>query len=206
MERDLSKIAAYSAALVQEDWALSRHWGKRPFWYSAGRYPPPQFHWPRSRRTPQRKSEKPAEEFAPRAAKNVAKITRDTLNAIAFPTFVADLIKGTYFASAGDYPADGGFWQTASNVAQTVDEFMAANISENRARFSVSSYPSQLLKSTLSGDGPIVKHKRMAPDSVDFKSTFGLSEDVIRTSRKRSWFPPQGVNLGRTGIRCWPRW
>lgn len=179
MERDLSKIAAYSAALVQEDWALSRQLGQTPVLVQRRTLPAAAVPLARAAAGPAKEKEKPAEEFAPRAAKNVAKITRDTLNAIAFPTFVADLIKGTYFAIVqATIQQMEAFGKLLSNVAQTVDEFMAANISENQARdFLVSSYPSQFEIDT-SGDGPIVKHKSNAPDSVDFKSTFGLSEDV----------------------------
>ena len=99
------------------------------------------------------------------------------------------------------------FGKLLSNVAQTVDEFMASNISENQARdFLVSSYPSQFEIDT-GGDGPIVKHEIEC-------SRFGRFQEHIRpvgrcgsaTSRKRSWFPPRGVNWRRTGIRCWPRW
>src|SRR5205085_547266 len=88
--------------------------------------------------------EKPADEFSPRAAGNVARITRDTLNAIAFPTFVADLIKGTYFAIVqATLQQMEAFGRLLANVAQTVDEFMAANVTENQARdYLVSSFPS----------------------------------------------------------------
>ena len=39
-----------------------------------------------------------ANDFQPQAAGQIAKITEQTLKAIAFPTFVADLIRGTFDA------------------------------------------------------------------------------------------------------------
>jgi hypothetical protein len=190
MERDLSKIAAYSAALVQEDWALSKQLGQKPVLVQRTSVPSTaaEVSRPRSREPlaraaagPQRKEpEKPPEEFSPRAAKNVAKVTRDTLNAIAFPTFVADLIKGTYFAIVqATIQQMEAFGKLLANVAQTVDEFMTSNISENQARdFLVSSYPSHF-KIEAGEDGARVKVRPNAPDSKpDFKAAFGLDEDV----------------------------
>jgi len=192
MERDLSKIAAYSAALVQEDWALSKQLGQTPVLVQRTTVPATsaEVSRPRSREPlaraaagpPRRdqEKEKPPEEFSPRAAKNVAKVTRDTLNAIAFPTFVADLIKGTYFAIVqATIQQMEAFGKLLANVAQTVDEFMTSNITENQGRdFLVSSYPSHFQIET-SEDGARVKARPNAPDSKpDFKAAFGLDDDV----------------------------
>jgi len=190
MEKNLSKIAAYSAALVQEDWALSKQLGQKPVLLrrksvpaeAAAVSPSPRSRVPlaRAAAAPQKEKEKPAEEFSPRAATNVAKLTRDTLNAISFPSFVADLIKGTYFAIVqATIQQMEAFGKLLANVAQTVDEFMASNITENQARdFLVSSFPSHFQIET-SGDGARVKTRPNAPDSApDFKSIFNLSEDV----------------------------
>jgi hypothetical protein len=179
MEDNLAKIAAYSAALVQEDWALSKQLGQKPMLrtrtsapLAAAQAAPGQ-----NQKAP---PPPPAEEFSPRAAKNVAQITRDTLNAIAFPTFVADLIKGTYFAIIGaNYAQIEQFSSLLANVAKTVDEFMADNISENQARdYLVQSYPS-VFSLDASGDSPKVTVRDDAPDSKpDFKSLFNLQQDV----------------------------
>ena len=65
---------------------------------------------------------------------NVAQLTGATINAIAFPKFVADLIKGTYFAIIqATIQQMEAFGKLLANVAQTVDEFMASNITENQA-------------------------------------------------------------------------
>jgi len=137
MRRDLEKIAAYTAALVHDEWASSAKLNQQPML-----------------RTTQLAAEAApaktlakgpaADEFSPRAASQVAKVTRDTLNAIAFPTFVADLIKGTFQAivnaSIQQMEAYGAL---LANVAKTVDQFMGDNISDNNARdYLASSYPS----------------------------------------------------------------
>ena len=191
MEKNLSKIAAYSAALVQEDWALSRQLGQKPVLLRRTAVPaeataasPSRLRAPLARAAAgpakEKEKEKPAEEFSPRAATNVAKLTRDTLNAISFPTFVADLIKGTYFAIVqATIQQMEAFGKLLANVAQTVDEFMASNITENQARdFLVGSFPSHF-QIEKDEDGARVKVRPNAPDSApDFKSVFGLSEDV----------------------------
>lgn len=178
MERNLSKIAAYSAALIQEDWALSKQLGQKPVLLE--RKPLPAQPAMAQAQATAKEKEKPAEEFSPRAAGNVARITRDTLNAIAFPTFVADLIKGTYFAIVqATFQQMEAFGRLLANVAQTVDEFMASNITENQARdYLVSSYPSHF-RIEAGEDGARVKVRDNAPDSKpDFKSAFGLEDDV----------------------------
>src|SRR5262249_56154074 len=77
----------------------------------------------------------PQEHFQPRAAGQVARVTRDTLNAIAFPTFVADLIKGTFQAIVNaSIQQMEAYGTLLGNVAKTVDQFMADNITDNQAR------------------------------------------------------------------------
>lgn len=184
MEHNLSKIAAYSAALVQEDWALSKTLGQKPVLVqqirpsaASTRQPP----LARAAAGSSKPKEKPAEEFSPRAVGNVAQLTGATINAIAFPKFVADLIKGTYFAIIqATIQQMEAFGKLLSNVAQTVDEFMASNITENQARdYVVSSFPSHFEIDSSNEDGPKVKVRDNAPDSKpDFKATFGLDEDI----------------------------
>ncbi len=177
MEDNLAKIAAYTAALVQEDWALSKQLGQTPMVRRRVEQPAAM---EQAQGPATQPKEKPPEEFAPRAASNIAKITRETLNAIAFPTFVADLIKGTYIAIIhANYIQIEQFATLLANVARTVDEFMVDNITENQARdYVVQSYPSHF-EIDKSEDSPKVKVRDNAPDTKpDFKTSFGLNEDV----------------------------
>ena len=158
MRQNLEKIAAYTAALVHDDWHQSRKLGQTPVVRktktveyqtdSVGRpLPIAPAHPARPARVQAvaaRQLDEPgAAEFAPRAAGNVAKITESTLNAIAFPTFVADLIKGTFNAIVdASIQQMEAFGELLSNVAKTVDDFMHDNISDN-PRATGSSAPSR---------------------------------------------------------------
>jgi len=73
--------------------------------------------------------------FQPQAANQIARVTQETLRAIAFPTFVADLIKGTFRAiTETNIHQMEAFGALVANVSGTVDSFMSANISDNQAR------------------------------------------------------------------------
>jgi hypothetical protein len=65
----------------------------------------------------------------------VARVTQDTLRAVAFPVFVADLIKGTFNAIIqANITQMEQFGRLLENVMKSVDEFMADNISDDQAR------------------------------------------------------------------------
>ncbi len=184
MRDDLVKISAYTAALVQDDWAISQKLGQTPLLreqtilaplanaagapaplaQAAAKEPPP-----------------PPEEFNPRAASQVAKITRDTLNAIAFPTFVADLIKGTFQAIINaSIQQMEAYGELLANVAKTVDQFMADNITDNQARdFIVGRYPGHFR--IEAGDNAARLRVRDRADDLpkpNFKLDLNLPEDV----------------------------
>ena len=193
MGRDLEKIAAYTAALVQEEWAQSKRLGQTPVLHQRESLPVAAAQdgsaWaPQTAQTvlaaalpAQALAKKQQEHFDTRATGQVGRITRDTLNAIAFPTFVADLIKGTFQAivnaSIQQMEAYGAL---LANVSKTVDQFMADNISDNNARdWVANAYPSHF-KIDASGERPRIA-VRDGADSAgkpDFRGTLGLDEDV----------------------------
>jgi hypothetical protein len=186
--RDLEKIAAYTAALVHEEWAQSKRLGQTPVLHQRETVPvaaqtamsaldatlPPA-------RPAQAFARKEREDFDTRATGSVAKITRDTLNAIAFPTFVADLIKGTFQAIVNaSIQQMEAYGTLLANVSKTVDQFMADNISDNNARdWVASAYPSHF-KIDASGERPRVVARDGADGAgkPDFRGTLGLDEDV----------------------------
>lgn len=191
MRHDLEKIAAYTAALIQADWAASRDLGQTPVLHSQTVIGPlPQTPTATSQgavagqlaqKAPKQPPPPTGDEFSPRAANEAARITRDTLNAIAFPTFVADLIKGSYNAiveaSIHQMEAYGAL---LANVAKTVDQFMADNITDNHARdYLVGTYPDKF-KLDVSEEGAKVVVRDGADEGAkpDFKAQFGLSDDV----------------------------
>ncbi len=191
MYRDLVKINAYTAALVQEDWALSKKLGQtpvlheqsviRPLAHGAGVNPSD---LSGGNNVVARAAADPppppaAEEFSPRAASQVAKITRETLNAIAFPTFVADLIKGTFQAIVNaSIQQMEAYGNLLANVAKTVDQFMGDNITDNQARdYLVDRYPSHFQLET-SQDAARVRAKDSDLPPPNFKTDLGIEQDV----------------------------
>jgi hypothetical protein len=163
MADDLIKIGAYSAGLMQDIFKQSQALGQRPMVLSQASAPPPPG----------------ADEFSPRAASNVARITERTLNAIAFPTFVADLIKGTFQAIVdASIQQMEAYGNLLANVAKTVDQFMSDNITDNQARDWLSQrYPAHF-RVDVSDDAATVKTRETDQPKPNFKADLGLQEDV----------------------------
>lgn len=199
MGRDLEKIAAYTAALVHEEWAQSKRLGQTPVLHQrqslpvaaaqdASPWAPQTPHTPKTSQGAlaaalpgQALAKKEQEHFDTRATGQVGRITRDTLNAIAFPTFVADLIKGTFQAIVNaSIQQMEAYGTLLANVSKTVDQFMADNISDNNARdWVANAYPSHF-KIDTSGERPRIAVRDGADSAAkpDFRGTLGLAEDV----------------------------
>jgi len=184
MRRDLEKIASYTAALIQDEWASSQKLGQTPVLREQTTVTGPVAKAAESapvKALAGKKGGPASDEFSPRAASQVAKVTRDTLNAIAFPAFVADLIKGTFQAIVNaSIQQMEAYGNLLSNVAKTVDQFMADNISDNNARdYLAQSYPGHF-KVETSDEGATVRVRDNADEKAkpDFKGHFGLNEDV----------------------------
>jgi hypothetical protein len=115
------------------------------------------------------------EGFQPAAASQVARITQDTIKAIAFPTFVADLIKGTFEAiTNSSIQQMQAYLRLLENVGMTVDQFMNSNISDEQARdYLAERYPDHI---------QISKHKATPRDGAedrpapDFQADLHLSD------------------------------
>ena len=134
---DLVRISAYTAECLRDVCWQSERLGQTPVV---------------RRSTPAATLEAPvarAQEvgkFKPSAANQIARITQQTLRAIAFPTFVADLIKGTFNAIVQtSIQQMEAFVKLIANVGKTVDQFMEENISDNQARdWLAQSYPDHI--------------------------------------------------------------
>lgn len=181
---DLVKIAAYTAALAREEFALSEQFDQVPA--LVRRTIAPMATAAAAPLAQAQAAAKPPpgpsfDEFSPRAAREAAKVTADTLNAIAFPKFVADLIRGTYNAIIdASIKQMEAYAELVANVAKTVDQYMADNITDNQARdYLVSQYPGQFRIDT-SDDSPKVAVKEGAQDkqAPDFKTDLELPNDV----------------------------
>ena len=190
LAHDLVKVAAYTAALLQEEFALTEQLDQVPMLvrqtlapFAAAAEAPSSGPAPvaRAAAAPAAPPPPSADEWSPRAANEVAKVTRATLNAIEFPTFVADLIKGTYNAIIdASIKQMEAYASLVANVAKTVDQFMSDNITDNQARdYLTSQYPSHF-KIDASDGSPKVVAKEGAEDKQkpNFQGDLDLSEDV----------------------------
>jgi hypothetical protein len=115
--------------------------------------------------------------FEPRAASQIGRVTSETLRAVAFPTFVADLIHGTFNAiTQSNIKQMEAFTSLLENVGKTVDSFMQSNVSDDQARdWLASRYPQHIA---------VREHKLAVADGADdreapnFRADLNLSEDV----------------------------
>ena len=169
----LVRISAYAAELVRDDWAQSRRLGQRPLVKTEQIYRMPE---PPARQSsrPRAAGAKAPEtgrrpdlsgapaplpaaraltaqgDFRSGATARIGEVTESTLRAIAFPTFVADLIKGSFDAIVGSTIKQmETFLQLISDVSKTVDQYMAENITDNQARdWLAQSYPHLMVVNT----------------------------------------------------------
>jgi hypothetical protein len=188
---DLVKVAAYTAALLQEEFALTEQLDQVPMivrqtiapMAEAAAAPQPLASAQARSQTPA-PAPTPAEEFSPRAAREAAKITRDTLKAVEFPTFVADLIRGTYNAIIdASIKQMEAYAELVANVAKTVDHFMTDNITDNQARdYLAGQYPAHFRVDTT-GDAPTIVVREGAQDkpAPSLRKDLELPEDVQLT-------------------------
>src|SRR5262249_38020944 len=177
---DLVKIGSYSAELVREIFQRSQQLGQTPAVLTEKISP---YLAPAATALAGRSSQGPAapasDEFSPRAATNVARITEQTLNAIAFPTFVADLIKGTFQAIVNaSIQQMEAYGNLLSNVAKTVDQFMADNITDNQARDCLAQRSPPHFQIEFSDNAAHVKARETDQPKPNFKTDLGLQEDV----------------------------
>lgn len=158
LARNLVHVGSYLAELVRDDWYQSQErLGQRPVLLE--------------------RAQTAGQDFAPAAASQVGTVTTQTLRAVAFPVFVADLIKGTFNAIQDSSQKQmESYMQLLANVGKTVDEFMRDNVSDDSARsWLVDKYPQHL--KIVDGKAAPADH---APegDGPDFTADLDLSQSV----------------------------
>ncbi len=186
MADNMVKIAAYSAALTHDEWAQSLRLGQTPLLHQQTVLTPllgaePPAAKPIARAAAAAAEPPPPDTFSPRAASQVARVTRDTLNAIAFPTFVADLIKGTYSAIVdASIKQMEAYAKLLENVAMTVDQFMANNISDNQSRdYLAAMYPEHMAVDVQENQATLrVRDNSDEREKPNFQQQFGLNSDI----------------------------
>ena len=159
------KIAAYAAELIRDDWYQSERIGQRPV--------------VRYRRELAPVATAQAADFTPAAANQIGRVTQETLRAIAFPTFVADLINGTFNAIIGSSLRQmEAFTRLLEDVSKTVDQYEADSVNDNMARdWLVERYPDRL-QVRRDGDGARVGLREGAAegDAPSWGNDLGLGD------------------------------
>ena len=174
---NLVKIASYNASLVRDQWAQSKRLDQVPVLRTVEEQPAAA--GAPARAAADAPKPPPADEFATRATGSAGRITKETLNAIAFPTFVADLIKGTFNAIVdASIQQMEAYGKLLANVAKTVDQFMSENITDTQARDCLSSAFPEHFKLQIEDGQPRVKQRETDTPAPDFQSTLGMPETV----------------------------
>ncbi|HSO39932.1 MAG TPA: hypothetical protein VLT33_45710, partial [Labilithrix sp.] len=146
IEHDLVKISAYAAEMVREELVQSLRLGQEPVIVERASMEGPGLPPPPAKPAKPAVAARAQEEFKPSAANNIGRVTGETLRALSFPTFVADLIRGTFQAIVNaSIQQMEAYGQLLANVSRTVDQFMADNITDLQARdWLVQRYPDHI--------------------------------------------------------------
>lgn len=171
LAHNLVKVASYGAELMRDQFVQAGRIGQTPVLVKEDGLATAQA---------EKKAPTPAEEFAPRAVDQAGRVTKETLNAINFPTFVADLIKGTFHAIVdASIQQMEAYVKLLENVAKTVDQFMVENITDNQARdYLAQGFPENFQIEVDREEGPKLKVRDTERESPDFKSILNLNENV----------------------------
>ncbi|WP_367325938.1 hypothetical protein [Streptomyces sp. HUAS ZL42] len=181
IEHHMVKVAGYAAECLRDDWAQSGRLGQRPV-----------------RVVRPVAALAAADEFAPAAADQVARITRATVQAISFPEFVADLIRGSFKAIVdSSIQQMEAYTRLLEDVAKTVDQFMADNITDNQARdWLVQRYPAEIALApgearlvaphgTDDDTSPGWREALALPDDVDVGDEAAYEEVLVPAARRK---------------------
>ena len=168
LSENLVKIAAYSAELIRDDWYQStQKIGQTPIVRKKEII-----------ETPVAAAQATKDDnFNTSAANQIGRVTKETLNAIAFPTFVADLIKGTFNAIVqSSIQQMEAYTKLIENVSKTVDQFMQENISDNQAKdFLAQMYPEHI---EVKGGNAVPRDGADEKPAPNFQADLNLSNSV----------------------------
>lgn len=124
------------------------------------------------------------EQFTPAATSQLAGQAADLVDAIDFPGFVADLIKGVFTAIVKTSIQQMEAYATmVANVAKSVDQYMQDNVSNEQAMDQLVNGHPELFEADHSGDQGAVKQRDEAnPDQMGgFLKGLGLPFDLDTT-------------------------
>ena len=176
----LVRVGSYLAECVRDDWYQSDRLDQRPLI--------------RTRAAPLAEAQAAGADFQPAAASQVGRVTTETLRAVAFPVFVADLIRGTFNAiQDASQKQMESYMQLLENVSKTVDEFMNDNVSDDNARSWLADHTPARFVGEPTGSSP-----NFVGETVPFRLpysgfTVNVSDLYWQTSwpmDHRTWIPP----------------
>jgi hypothetical protein len=189
LEDRLKRIAGHAAALALEDWQQSEALGQRPVVRTTERL---------HRKSPVARAQSRGD-FRDQATSRVGDVTRSTLNAISFPEFVSDLIKGT-FSSILDATTTqmDAYMKLLEQVSQTVEQFENENISDAQAhQWLAQQYPRHI-RLEPSDRGPVavptdeadgvpdgLQGTLMLPDPVTSIDESTIEERLLPAARRK---------------------
>ena len=202
----LTSVAAYAAECLRDIYWQSARLGQTPV-LKETRTSGALVHDadPSAPLTPDARSSAPlaqaqANDFKPRAASQIGSVTQQTLRAIAFPTFVADLIRGTFDAILQtNIRQMEAFSQLLGNVSKTVDQFMADNVSDAQAHgWLAQRYPQHL---QLQGGKAVPRDNASELPPPDFESELHVSAGLDESAIEDTLLPAARRRLAETRLQ-----
>ncbi len=187
----LVHIGSYAAELVRENYLLSASLNQRPVQKTrltmSPAAEPDTVARSRSMTSPTppasatAQSDGNSDGFQTQSANQVARVTRETLRAISFPTFVADLLRGSFQAIVNSTIEQlEAFGELLANVSKGVDAFMADNITDNQAKdWLATRYPGLMRVDNSGGQPALVAVERDDADELpNFREELNLADAV----------------------------
>jgi hypothetical protein len=179
----LVRVGSYLAECVRDDWYQSSRLDQRPLI--------------RTRAAPLAQAEAAGSDFQPAAASRIGAVTTETLRAVAFPVFVADLIRGTFNAiQDASQKQMNSYMELLENVSKTVDDFADDAVSDDNGRaWLADRYPHHL---QLDKDGRLLPAAKQptgaAPnfvadldltESVDISDASAIEDTLVPAARRK---------------------
>ncbi|BDI06068.1 hypothetical protein [Sphaerotilus microaerophilus] len=203
LEDKLARVAAYAAECLRDIYWQSEQIGQTPVLketrVSRAVAPEEQAAPAQSPRRAQL-AKAQANDFAPRAASQIGNVTQQTLRAIAFPTFVADLIRGTFDAIFQTTVKQmEAFSQLLSNVSKTVDQFMDDNVTDEQAHgWLAQTYPRHL---TMRGGKAVPRDGADQLQPPNFETELHTSAGLDESSIEQTLLPAARRRLAETRLQ-----
>ena len=197
LEDKLVRVAAYAAECLRDIYWQSEKLGQTPVLKetrTSRPLPPPSAQQPPALATAQ------ANPFAPRAASQIGNVTQQTLRAIAFPTFVADLIRGTFDAIfQTNIKQMEAFGRLLSNVSKTVDQYMEDNVTDEQAHgWLAQTYPKHLV---VRGGKAVPRDDAHEQPAPDFERELHASASLDESSIEETLVPAARRRLAETRLQ-----